>query len=393
MDEFHQATRELGEAVTLPITAGVLGRNPDKARELASQGVEFAVHGYEHWDYSGLPESDQERSLRNSLNVFREKGVPVSGFRAPYLRTNESTVRALRNCGFEYDASAAIHWAIGSRLESPTYLKSLDFYGSRCWKDHPSLPTLAGGLVRIPYSLPDDESIIERLRISGPDEIYEVWLSILEQTHQLGELFVLGNHPERFGHCSAALVRVVETARALDPPVWIANLKRISDWWRNRALARVDLTELGAGQLRVVISGPRDVSVLIRGTNPETPTVRWTYEYKRCLENTIILESKWRPWIGVSPSTPAEIVNMLRQHGYIVEVSTESSGYSVYLYVENLSTADSRRIMAGIESTRKPFLKLNKWPGDARSALAITGDIDALTLFDYLFRFLPVSFS
>ena len=392
MDEFYQATRELGEAVTLPITAGVLGRNPDKVRELAGQGVEFAIHGYEHWDYSGLPESDQELSLSNALDVFRENDIPVSGFRAPYLRTNESTIRALQRCGFEYDASAAIHWAIDGQVESPAYSKSLVFYGARCWKDHPSLPTLEGDLVRIPYSLPDDESLIERLGIHSPDEIYEVWLSILQQTHQLGELFVLGLHPERLGYCSAALARLVETARGLDPPVWFASLKRIADWWRNRARARGELTELGAGQLRVVISGARDVSALIRGVNPKTPTARWTPEYRRCLEKTITLESKWRPWIGVSPLTSHELVNLLRQRGYIVEVSPEALRYSVYLHEEMFSATVFRKIVDRIERTRRPFLKLSNWPGNARCALAITGDVDALTLPDYLFRCLPARF-
>ncbi len=41
LDEFHQATRQLGKAVTLPLPAGVLARNPDKARELPSPRPRF----------------------------------------------------------------------------------------------------------------------------------------------------------------------------------------------------------------------------------------------------------------------------------------------------------------------------------------------------------------
>jgi hypothetical protein len=44
--------------------------------------------------------------------------------------------------------------------------------------------------------------------------------------------------------------------------------------------------------------------------------------------------------------------------------------------------------LAQVEGTGCPLVRLGRWPNAARSALAITGDIDALTLRDYGFRFL-----
>jgi hypothetical protein len=40
-----------------------------------------------------------------------------------------------------------------------------------------------------------------------------------------------------------------------------------------------------------------------------------------------------------------------------------------------------------IEESKRPLVRLGTWPDGARSALAVTGDIDALTIWDFAARF------
>jgi hypothetical protein len=40
-----------------------------------------------------------------------------------------------------------------------------------------------------------------------------------------------------------------------------------------------------------------------------------------------------------------------------------------------------------IESTDAPLVRYWRWPSEARSALCVSGDLDALTLVDYALRF------
>lgn len=48
-----------------------------------------------------------------------------------------------------------------------------------------------------PVTLPDDETIMDRLNITEPQKINEIWKSLFEQSYGRGELFTLQLHPER----------------------------------------------------------------------------------------------------------------------------------------------------------------------------------------------------
>ena len=62
--------------------------------------------------------------------------------------------------------------------------------------------------------------------------------------------------------------------------------------------------------------------------------------------------------------------------------------YSYYLDRATFTAEDQRPLLAEIEGADKPLVRLGRWPNGARSALAVTGDIDALTLWDYGLRFI-----
>ncbi len=116
-----------------------------------------------------------------------------TGFRCPYLRWDANTLGALAAEGFGYDASQAIAWSAPDEMQSDHYLTALKFYGAQDIKQYPSLPFLSGSIVRVPYCLPDDEALIERLKLPNGQAIASIWLEMLASSYADGELLALAN--------------------------------------------------------------------------------------------------------------------------------------------------------------------------------------------------------
>lgn len=240
LDRFAETLASYQSPATFPVTAVMLSRDPAPFRRLHRQGIEIAIHGNTHVDLTRLTPAEQAEAMQQAVKRFRLAGLPCAGFRAPYLRYNPATLAAAARAGLLYDSSQAILWDVVDET-------SLDDTGRRAWSEvvafyaphrataTPSLPTLVDGLVEIPVSLPDDEMLIERLGWRDVNRVAAVWLEILHQSHQRGELFVLQLHPERFDHCREALIQVLTAARAKGSAVWIASLHEIAHWWRHRA--------------------------------------------------------------------------------------------------------------------------------------------------------------
>lgn len=371
---------------TLPITAHAVARHPDIIARYSAPEIEFAVHGYYHVDHAALTGAVQLEQLGRARKVLEENGVPAYGFRAPYLRWNEATMFAVRENGFLYDTSLAIHLPLNPFSETATYRRALDFYGATAAWERPILPWLENGIVRIPYCLPDDESVVDRLHLA-PDEIATQWLSMLRFSHAHGELFTLGIHPERIGLCSVGIAAVLNSARAARPRIWIARLEHIARWWREREHSSIVIEEVDAGRLRIRAQGPSDLTVLARGLSvPDTRP--WADGYVVIPSLGSELRTDRRPCIGIHPCSPSLLAGFLREQGYVVEISERHEQYHYYLRRPRFSPADEGSILSKIEQSDSPLVRLGRWPDGAKSALAITGDIDALTIWDYAFRFL-----
>jgi hypothetical protein len=373
---------------TFPITSVALGRNHRVISKYQAQGIEFAVHGYRHVDHSQLSQAEQLAYLAQARQVFAKAGLWPKGFRSPYLRWDHDTLAALRQQGFVYDGSQALAWDVVNGHETPTYHRVLNFYGARSASEYPSLPHLEANLVQIPYSLPDDEALVERLPLKTTRQMSDIWLAILRCTHELGELFTLGLHPERIDACREPLIAVLSKARTLVSGIWIARLDEIAAWWRARAAATVEITDAGDGGFHLEVAGPNGTTVLARAVEVNAPTVPWADGYWQVKVTTLTVRAPHRPFIGVSPGVSPALVSFLRQQGYIVETSKEGYRYSYYFDQTEFTVEHERLLLAQVEGTNRPLVRLGRWPNGARSALAVTGDIDALTLWDYGLRFL-----
>lgn len=374
-----------GCRATLPITAAVVARHPRAITEYAARGIEFPVHGYVHVDHAALSGHAQLAQLARARRVFEREGLPVTGFRAPYLRWNDATLRAIRENGFLYDGSQAVCFPLGDGRHNDAYDRVLEFCSALSADEHPVVPWIESDVVRIPYVLPDDESIVDRLRVTAPEAIAERWIRIFELTYGRGELFTLAVHPERIETCGLGIAAVLDAASCAALPVWTTRHEEIARWWRDRRCARAAIEHSTRDRLCINIKGPVGLTVLARQLAiPDTRP--WAGGYRLVQAMRFEVPAQPRPFIGVHPRSPESMTEFLRAQGYIVEVSPDTRAYSHFVDRTRFCRRDQLGLLDEIEQGHGPLLRFGRWPHGCRSALSITGDIDALTLADYAYR-------
>jgi peptidoglycan/xylan/chitin deacetylase (PgdA/CDA1 family) len=375
---------------TFPVTAVALARHPTPIHRLQERGIELAVHGWTHVNLERYPMEQQREHLSRALQIFARHGISAAGFRSPYLRHNDVIRRVVEAAGFRYLSNQPILWDVtgesgrlGGRFQA--YQQAVDFYAPWSSVDHPSLPSVWDGIVEIPVSLPDDEMLVERLRANGAD-IARIWTDILNQTYAREELFTIQLHPERATICAPALSQVLAKAHSYTPPVWIARLDEIAEWWRQRLAVRAEVTYEDYDRYDVVIWGPAEATALVRSAEVVGESGAWGDGYQLVRSHRFSVRCSSRPLIGVSGRTSEALITFLKQQGYLLEISEERAEYSVYLDRPSFAPGDGKSLTQQIEAAGSPLVRTSRWPGGARSALAITGDIDALTLWDYGLR-------
>jgi hypothetical protein len=378
---------EFGVSATLPVTAVALARNAALVQKYNGKGTEFALHGLVHVDHRQLDAGKQRDHFLEARQIFEKAGVPVTGFRSPYLRWNDETVNTLAECGFAYDSSQALFWDVTNGLKTDAYDHVLEFYDAWPAAQHPVLPSLEGSIVRIPYCLPDDEALVERLHVRDSEAMAGMWLEILDRTHRNGELFTIGLHPERATLCCAALRATLAKARAMTPAVWVARLDEIAEWWRALADTRFEVHPQGGGRFTLAVESDPRAILLSRGVKMEAPVDSWYGQEFATEAHLFSFSSEKRPVVGLAPRSAPALRSFLRQQGYLAEISTRNQDYAVFLDEAEFCACDQRPLLERLEATSGPLIRVWRWPSGARSALAVTGDIDAFNLWDYVLRF------
>jgi hypothetical protein len=75
----------------------------------------------------------------------------------------------------------------------------------------------------------------------------------------------------------------------------------------------------------------------------------------------------------------------LAEEGFPHESSDDGAAYGAHVDVKDADWSESD-VLGAIEAASGPLVRLWRWPQGARSALAVTGDVDALTLRDFVLR-------
>jgi len=379
LQAFADVVEQYGANPSLPITAAVLDRNPRVAKRLQDRGVELCVHSFVHNDLSQLTAAEQARQIGRAIDLFSKHGISFRGFRSPYLKYNQATLEAVEQAGFEYDSNLPFYWAppeFAGKLsagEQDGLRRGLDFYRPVEFPAERSLPRFIGGLLEIPVSLPDDEILLDRVGMDAV-RIGDVWLEMARMALERGELFTVQLHPERLTILRDALCRTLDFART-SGDFWIATLSEISAWWKRRATVGLDVTSAGQGLYGIDIPGSAGSDLVLKVIEPGGE--------QRGFEPGQTVASRLKPVIGAGPGTSQDFRQYLRNEGYLFEITEDRQGHSVFVEQD----IDGQALEKTLAQAGGPLIRIDRWPRPFWAAMAITGDIDCLTLGDFLRRF------
>jgi len=402
----YNCLQQYNAAPTFFIPAVVLGRHPRLIAEIAHAGAEIGIHGYVHNDYRALGKEEQYRQTKQAISVFQSTQIPYQGFRNPYLGWTEDSLDVFTELGFTYESNEAIFHDVIDLGHFPPLLrsgleKSLVLFQALPCNVYTLRPHFEGSLLRIPTSIPDDEIVFDRLRITDAGEVGAIWSRIMQRVYDLGGLYVLNLHPERGILCKQALDTLLSYASNQALPVWVTCLKDIAQWWKERSRFRLNITQLASDRWRVEASCTSRATLLARHLIVEDqPTTPWSGTEVQVHAHYCIVNAPRCPCIGLSPHTPQQVLDFLLEQGYPAMRCSQEVKHNMYaLYLdlaEGLGTTHEEQLqrrsalVQQIEAIDTPFLRFGCWPDGRRAALAISGDIDSVTVQDFFLRILEV---
>jgi glycosyltransferase involved in cell wall biosynthesis/peptidoglycan/xylan/chitin deacetylase (PgdA/CDA1 family) len=372
---------------TFPIPGWIVAKYGEFTRTLQAMGAELAIHGYHHVDFRSLSPAEAGRQFVRAGAVFREQRIRAHGYRCPYLSATEELPHVIPDGLVQYSSNEAIWWdALPASTAGNAIFDTLRrFYRAESSEVVVATPKMSNGLVEIPVSLPDDLQLSDGLNLDS-DGIQQVWTEMLRQVHRRGELFVVLFHPESYDRCAQAFENVLSEARRMRPGVWVTQLRDVSRWWREKAAFEVDLSSSPTGGLRVRLRASDRATVLVRHLDAPH-AAPWSGAYRVLHGRTLDVPGHVRPFVGLAPDVPDRVISFMREQGYIVEQGETARQCGIHLdatCVRRLET--DVQLVEHIESSPAPLIRFWRWPDEYRSALCVSGDIDALSLVDYAAR-------
>ena len=392
-------------APTFFIPAVVLERHPALITSIANKGAEIGVHGYVHNDYRTLNKAQQFRQTQKAISIFQRVKLPYYGFRNPYLGWTPESLEVFADLGFRYESNIAIlHDVVDLNAFSPLlrsgYDKSLSLFQAIPCSTYALRPSFDGELLRIPTSIPDDEMLFDRLRITDPEEVGQIWSRVMKRVYDLGGLYTLNLHPERGMLCKHALETLLAFTRTCELPVWVTRIGEIAQWWKERSQFRVTITELEHNRWQVESTGTPRATLLARHLDVEdVSTTSWFGSDARVQAQRFIVSSPTNPSIAVSEQTPDNVMNFLVEQGYPVTRCEQEAIQMFAMYVDlptgfgdtaEAQTASKSTLVEQIEALELPLIHFGCWPNGNRAALAVSGDIDSITVQDFFLRIIEV---
>jgi len=401
--------RKYDAAPTFFIPAVVLQRHPMLIAEIARCGAEIGVHGYVHNDYRTLDKHEQHEQTSRAITVFQNVHIPYSGFRNPYLGWNEDSLRVFTTLGFTYESNEAVHHdVVGLERLSPLlrsgYDKSLALFQAIPCSSYALRPHFEGPLLRIPTSIPDDEMLFDRLRITNPQEVGRIWSRVMQRVYDLGGLYTLNLHPERGILCKQALEILLSNAAQQPRPVWIARLGEIAQWWKERSQFRLKLLPTGTKRWHVEAHCTARAALLVRRNvvlEDATP-LPWSEGdvlLSPVPHRSFAITAEQCPCIALSPETAPAVEDFLQEQGYPTVRCPVEEGRNYALSLDmpegfgptrEAQFRERTQLVEHIEHLAAPLLRFASWPAGYQAALAVSGDVDSVTVQDFFLRIIEV---
>jgi hypothetical protein len=175
-------------------------QNRSEVLKIHGLGHEIGLHGYKHVPYD-MPLQEMENDLSKAIAVYREMGITVEGFRAPWLIASEDSYRLAQTFGLKYV----------SNIKAQTSLQRLDEYG----------------LIQLPIYL-EDQTLLQKnateklLKSADNGRVFEFHLLYVRQTMNVLEGFLSKLHND-----TATLLEIAEGKSGVGLSFDIAYLNRL----------------------------------------------------------------------------------------------------------------------------------------------------------------------
>ncbi len=375
-------------APTFPTPGRVVAQNAAFCRELQARGVELAVHGYDHVDFTGLSPEEARRQFERADGAFESARIQFAGFRCPYLSYTDKLLDTIPPGAFRYSSNKAIAWNVvppEAMEQATTVFEELSqFYHAEPAAVRVAVPWCVRDLVEIPASLPDDIQINDGLKL-GEEGIQRLWMNIFDEVYRRGELFTILFHPELYEHCALAFESILQQARQRQPAVWVTQLRDVGNWWQEKAGFSARLSESV-----IHFACSTRATILLRNVETEMPTRRWDETYRVLEGRTLPLQNGHLPFLGVAEEIPPETCTFLSEQGYLLATGDQARRCAVYLDREKVSDLSEVQLIECIEGFSAPLARYWRWPDEKKSALCITGDLDTVSLLDYATRLFTI---
>ena len=242
--------------------------------------------------------------------------------------------------------------------------------------------------------MPDDEIIMERLGITNEEKMCSIWSDIVKKSYSSGELFIIQLHPERISYYEATLTNIIKGLKRYNPPVWLATLREITEWWQERNNFQFQIESNGDDKYKIKADCSERATILVKNARVNVPVKDWCNNYQSIDTRDFILESSTRPVIGVKSDSSSDAIQFLRNEGYIIESGDQSDDYAVYLDdLKHFDKANEKALSIRIEQLDTQLIRYWRWPNQTRSVVSVTGDIDAITINDFILRILETLFT
>ena len=380
---------KFGCAPTFPTPGILVQRYSPFFQRIQAGGAEIAVHSYQHVDLNSLTLAGAREQLNRAVQVFRNYGIEARGFRCPYLSCSDELLESLPVGLFGYSSNRAI-WLDVPHLnqnngQSVIFNTLRRFYNPKSSAETICMPWSRSNMIEIPVCVPDDLQLHDGLNFDS-EGISQTWIEMLHQTHRRGELFNLIFHPELGSVCKKSFEDLLQQAIQLKPAVWIARLGEISAWWQEKSRFKVEVIPT-SDSLQISLECSPRATILARGLGTMHSTPVWDGAYRRLQTEVIEVPAEPRPFVGLATDAPVSVIAFLQEQGYILDTGETATQCGIFLDRNTLvRLANQVQLVDYIEASSAPLVRYWRWPEGARSALSVTGDLDALTLLDYVSR-------
>ena len=276
ISEIQQIGKKYGYQPALIIPSIVLRRYNSFFKLFSNNGLEFCAHGYVHRDFKPLSLGEQVAQIGMAREIFNDFGMPVYGFRSPYLSRNCFTTEAIQKNNFLWESNETLIWndyLVSQELKLSSLMRDAIhlLYSPLDAQENVVIPRLLGEVVGIPIALPDDEMLIDRFGIIDSNTIESIWGTILEKTRERGDIFVLQLHPERFAICRDAMKGLLNRASHPKQGIWVTGMKEVAEWWKEKSQFEVSFKCVPRKGYRIKCKCTDRAVILCRNYYSEAP--------------------------------------------------------------------------------------------------------------------------